>query len=132
MIRNLTKLDTAGYHRAQAVVMKFRTPLDSDNLQLSEYVKVALQSGVNFKILNRYQMQSRYVLYWKIAYFSDLLSRDLQDLHARKQARRIALKVFETLLGLRSFNMSIMGPFKEAQNRRKFVKSFKAWQLVTN
>ena len=38
MIRNLAKSDSAGYHRLQAVVMKFRTPLDSEALQLSEYV----------------------------------------------------------------------------------------------
>lgn len=102
MIRNLTKSDTAGYHRAQAVVMKFRTPLDSDTLQLSEYVKVALQSGVNFKILNRYQKQSRCVFYWKIAYCQKLLERDLSDLFARKQAKRLGIKFFEILLGWRS------------------------------
>jgi len=61
-------------------------------------------------------MQSRFIFYWKITYFENLLSRDLQELHARKQARRLANKVFVTLLLSRRQSMNMIGPFKEKQS----------------
>jgi len=70
--------DTDSFHRAQALYMQFKTTPDSgDNISLTDFMQVALQSGASISKLNEYRIQSKAMLLWHISYLERLLDQDL-------------------------------------------------------
>jgi hypothetical protein len=71
--------------------MQFKTMPDFEEISLSDYIQVALQSGASLQILNSYQVQSKFLLQWKINYLESLLDHDIKLFNSYQAARNALL-----------------------------------------
>ena len=62
--------------------MQFSTQAGpKDQVSLTEYLQIALQSGTSLMALNNFRVQSEQLTNWKLAYLLHMQNQDLNKLH---------------------------------------------------